>query len=141
MTDKGDVAALRQTVPDLKESLEIGREGEENCPNMWVPEDTDGGWGAKFKVEMLEFFRQCKELHVQVMRAIAVGLAIDEAWFDGYTDGSDNTLRLLHYPPVKKEIFDKNPNQVRAGEHSDYGTYPEKLTFFYLVTYTIDAYD
>ena len=124
LTEKDDVEALRQAVPDLKESLEIGREGQENCPNMWVPEDMDGGWGGKFKTEMLEFFQQCKELHVQVMRSIAVGLGIDETWFDGYTNGGDNTLRLLHYPPVKKEVFDKNPNQVRAGEHSDYGALP-----------------
>ena len=42
---------------------------------------------------MLEFFDVCKELHVNVMRAIAVGLGIEEGWFDGYCDKGDNTLR------------------------------------------------
>jgi isopenicillin N synthase-like dioxygenase len=30
-------------------------------------------------------------------------------------------LRLLHYPAVSKSVFKSNPDQVRAGEHSDYG--------------------
>ena len=56
------------------------------------------------------------------MRAIAVGLGIEESWFDNYTDVGDNTLRLLHYPEVRKGVFEINPGQVRAGEHSDYGS-------------------
>lgn len=56
------------------------------------------------------------------MRAIAVGMGIDEAYFDPYTDGGDNTLRLLHYPSVPKSVFTKNNMQVRAGEHTDYGS-------------------
>lgn len=122
LAERGDVEALRQAVPDLKESLEIGREGEEGCPNMWLPEEVDGGWGGRFKSEMLGFFQQCKGLHMEIMRAIAAGLGIDGDWFDSYTDRGDNTLRLLHYPPVKKEVFENNPLQVRAGEHSDYGS-------------------
>jgi len=31
-------------------------------------------------------------------------------------------LRLLHYTPVKKEVFEKNKAQVRAGAHTDYGS-------------------
>ena len=58
---------------------------------------------------------------MNVMRAIAVALNLDETWFDSYCNGGDNTLRLLHYPPVSAEVFDKNKNQVRAGAHTDYG--------------------
>jgi len=78
--------------------------------------------GKKFKEVMLDFFAQCKELHVEVMRAIAVGMGLPESYFDGYTDVGDNTLRLLHYPGVKKSIFKENKMQVRAGEHTDYGS-------------------
>ena len=59
---------------------------------------------------------------MQIMRAIAVGMAMEEGWFDGFCDGGDNTLRLLHYPQVDAEVFRKNKGQVRAGEHSDYGS-------------------
>jgi isopenicillin N synthase-like dioxygenase len=119
LADKDDVEALRLAAPDLKESLEIGRDDEEGCPNMWP--STEDEEGKEFKKVSMEFFDTCKIMHMQVMRAIAAGLGIDESWFDGYTDRGDNTLRLLHYPPVKKEVFDKNKLQVRAGEHSDYG--------------------
>jgi isopenicillin N synthase-like dioxygenase len=119
LTDQEDVKKLREAAPDLKESLEIGREGEEGHPNHWPEEQGDL---KGFKETMVEFHSRCKELHVEVMRAIAVGLGIDESWFDEFTDGGDNTLRLLHYPEVNKEVFVVNPGQVRAGAHSDYGS-------------------
>ena len=31
-------------------------------------------------------------------------------------------MRLLHYPPVARETFAQKKGQVRAGEHSDYGS-------------------
>lgn len=124
LEDRGDVEALRAAVPDLKESMEIGREGEEGKPNMW-PDGIDGE-GREFKAEMVKFFGECKGLHVQVMRAVALGMGIDEGWFDEYTDGGDNTLRLLHYPEVSRDVFRRDDGllQVRAGEHTDYGKEP-----------------
>lgn len=103
---------------DLKESLEIGKEGEPGLPNQW-PNDSDG---VIFREQMMSFFDLCKELHFKVMRAVAVGLDIDEHWFDPYCDGGDNTLRLLHYPEVKADVFKANQNTVRAGAHTDYGS-------------------
>lgn len=71
---------------------------------------------------MQDFFLQCKELHRLVMSAIGVGMGLGEAYFDDFVRVGDNTLRLLHYPPVKREVFEKNKDQVRAGAHSDYGS-------------------
>ena len=119
-TDAAEIEKLRlQQGQDLKESLEIGREGEPGHPNHW-PDRFDAG-GKEFKEEMLGFFDQCKDLHMMVMRAIAVGLGIEEKWFDGFCDQGDNTLRLLHYPEVRAEVFERNAMQVRAGAHTDYG--------------------
>ncbi len=118
-TDISKVEAMRSSVPDIKESFEIGREGEPGFPNQWPAAE---GTMAEFKPIMLDFFDQCKALHVEVMRAIAVGMELDPAFFDGFVDVGDNTLRLLHYPEVKREVFRINPGQVRAGEHSDYGS-------------------
>ncbi|KAI5365054.1 Putative oxoglutarate/iron-dependent dioxygenase, isopenicillin N synthase-like superfamily [Septoria linicola] len=88
-------------------------------PNPW-PQDAAG---AKFRDQMIEFFDQCKGLHINIMRSIAVGLGIDEFWFDSYCDAGDNTLRLLHYPEVKSDVFkQKDVDQVRAGAHTDYGS-------------------
>jgi isopenicillin N synthase-like dioxygenase len=111
LDETGTEEEMRKSVPDLKESLEIGRDDE--------PE-------TEFKKDMLGFFETCKTLHMQVMRAIALGMGIEESWFDGFTDAGDNTLRLLHYPGVAKSVFKRTDGQlqVRAGEHSDYGMSP-----------------
>lgn len=119
--DLDDVSKQReQEGADLKESFEIGREGEPDHPNQW-PDGFDEN-GRRFKTHMLAFHDTCKNMHVEVMRAIAVGLGLEEKWFDSYCDGGDNTLRLLHYPEVKSEVFRDNKNTVRAGAHSDYGS-------------------
>ncbi|KAK7970367.1 hypothetical protein PG988_009440 [Apiospora saccharicola] len=119
LTDINDVKKLREGNPDIKESLEIGREGEPGHPNHW-PEET--GELVGFKSAMLDFHDKCKDMHVEVMRAIAVAMDLDEKFFDCFTDVGDNTLRLLHYPEVRKDVFTINPGQVRAGAHSDYGS-------------------
>lgn len=124
-TDAREIARLRELEgADLKESMEIGREGEPGQPNQW-PADRPGanaGEAENFKTQMIQFHSLVKELHVQIMRAIAVGLGIEEDWFDGYTRKGDNTLRLLHYPPVAAEVFRNNERAVRAGAHTDYGS-------------------
>ncbi|KAK4460259.1 hypothetical protein QBC42DRAFT_107547 [Cladorrhinum samala] len=118
LTDLSAVESLRSSLPDIKESFEIGREDEPEHPNLWPAES---GELVGFKSTMNSFFDQCKSLHEQVMRAIAVGMDLPEDFFDKFIDVGDNTLRLLHYPAVEKSVFRINPGQVRAGEHSDYG--------------------
>ncbi|KAF7593353.1 hypothetical protein BBP40_011643 [Aspergillus hancockii] len=110
---------LRAT-PDLKETMEIGRDGVDGLPNRWPDQIDDEG--KDFREVMTSFFHKCKSLHMEIMRAIALGMNLPEHYFDPYVDGGDNNLRLLHYPAVSKEVFRKNPAQVRAGEHSDYGS-------------------
>ncbi|KAM7191410.1 hypothetical protein V8F20_009337 [Naviculisporaceae sp. PSN 640] len=119
LTDVNEVEKIRSQAPDIKESFEIGREDEPGHPNQWPAEE---GELIGFKSTMTDFFAQCKALHTEVMRAIAVGMGIDPNFFDGFVDVGDNTLRLLHYPAVDKKVFQVNPGQVRAGEHSDYGS-------------------
>ena len=113
--DKATVEALRASNPDLKESYEIGRDDQAELPNHW-PND------PRFVSVMKNFFDVCKGVHIDVMRAIAIGLGLDEGFFDPYTDAGDNTLRLLHYPKTSKEVFVRNKGQVRAGKHTDYGS-------------------
>lgn len=118
LTDK--IGFVRESFPDLKETMEIGREGVEDLPNRW-PDHLDDD-GRAFKKTMLSFFDMCNSLHKQIMRAVALGMRLPELFFEEFLNQDDNNLRLLHYPPVRKEIFRRNPRQVRAGEHSDYGS-------------------
>ncbi|KAL4907261.1 hypothetical protein BDW74DRAFT_176042 [Aspergillus multicolor] len=102
---------------DLKETLHTGREDDPAHPNIW-PEDSEV---LGFRKEVSSFFETCAAASVQVMRAIAVGLDIDEAYFDTYMERGDHKLRLLHYPETRKDVFTLEPRAVRAGEHTDYG--------------------
>lgn len=68
--DTDGIKDLRVTSPDLKESMEIGREGADGMPNQW-PDHFDEE-GKAFKQTMLSFFDTCKTLHMQIMRAIAL---------------------------------------------------------------------
>lgn len=117
LLDKSDVETLRAQIPDLKESFEIGRSG---IHTPW-PVDTDGSAEA-FRTHMRAFHTDCAQLHAEVMRALALALDLPESWFDSFTAGADNTLRLLHYPEVRKSVFRANAGQVRAGAHTDYGS-------------------
>lgn len=114
ITDKDKAASLRGGLPDMKETIDIGREGVEGLPNQW-PDSFDDD-GKVFKQEVYEFWTRCKELHVQVMKCIGVGLGYDINYFDKYTEKGDNTLRMLHYPSVSTNAFDR---AERAGAHCD----------------------
>lgn len=117
-------SVLREQVPDLKESFEIGRENEAGCPNLWPLEESC----PRFKDDAMKLHAACAHLHTELLRAIALALDIDEHWFDSYTRQADNTLRLLHYPRVRRDVFDSKKKraeaegQVRAGAHTDYGS-------------------
>ncbi|KAF8634603.1 hypothetical protein AX15_000809 [Amanita polypyramis BW_CC] len=93
---------MDSTVFDSKETMEISREGVEGLPNHWPDHFDDEG--KDFKRVIQSFFATCKDLHVQVMRAIAIGMGLPEHFFDKFIDAGDNNLRLLHYPPVAKTL-------------------------------------
>lgn len=116
--------------------MEIGRDWDKTWKNQWPKEELVPG----FKQTFLSFFKTCHELHAEVMRSIAIGLHLEETYFDDkiqeQVGASDPTwpiaqrplqyhnLRLLSYPPIRTDLLKKD-GQARAGAHSDYGT----LTF------------
>lgn len=51
------------------------------------------------------------------MRSIAIGLNLEENFFDSKVNDQCHNLRLLSYPPVKSNLFEKD-GQTRAGAHS-----------------------
>lgn len=129
-TTKEAVAADREGEgEDVKESFEIGREGdEEGGDNHWPgfsqgdggPEAEGKAFDSEFRTTMIEFFARCQELHRAVMKGVAIGLGLSDTFFEPYLRRSDNTLRLLHYPGVRRGHF--RHGRVRAGAHSDFGS-------------------
>ena len=92
---------------DLKEALNVG------VQSVWLP-----GQEA-FRDVVAEFYQCCTtEVAPNILRAFAIALHQPETFFDDKHD-RHYFLRMLHYPPV-----DQTPElgQLRAGEHSDYGS-------------------
>ncbi|KAJ8515346.1 hypothetical protein ONZ45_g7234 [Pleurotus djamor] len=115
--DANEIAALRAKAPDFKETMEIGRDWDSVWKNQW-PQEADA---PQFKRTMLDFYQTCHDLHVLVMRSIALGLELDESYFDSKVNEQCHNLRLLSYPPVRRSVLEQD-GQARAGAHSDYGT-------------------
>jgi isopenicillin N synthase-like dioxygenase len=118
--DQAEIDDLRSTNPDMKEAFDVGLErveGGEN--NIWPGEIGDEM--VQTKLHMQDVFARCRGLQVEVMRAIALGMGLQEKYFDDCISEGDNTLRCLHYPPAKKELFENGKGSIRAGAHSDYG--------------------
>ncbi|KAB5592191.1 2OG-Fe(II) oxygenase family oxidoreductase [Ceratobasidium theobromae] len=102
--DPTEIARLRAQAPDSKESMEIGK-------SIQVLGDLD----------LTKRVQTCHELHAQVMSSIAMGLNLDQGYFDKYINEQYHNLRLLSYPPISRDALLKE-GQARAGAHSDYGT-------------------
>ncbi|KAG6335108.1 hypothetical protein ID866_3977 [Astraeus odoratus] len=116
-SDAAEIAALRKTAPDTKETMEIGRDWDPVWKNKWPKESDLPG----FKSTMLQFFQTCHELHMVVMKSIALGLDLKEDYFDNKINQQYHNLRLLSYPPIRTKLLSQE-GQARAGAHSDYGT-------------------
>jgi isopenicillin N synthase-like dioxygenase len=52
-----------------------------------------------------------------VLRAVALGLDLDERYFEDKTDHGNSILRPIHYPPIEPGRGD--PGSVRSGQHED----------------------
>ncbi|KAK6074857.1 hypothetical protein SCUP515_06219 [Seiridium cupressi] len=105
-------------VEDYKESYEVGSETFARQPNVWLPEDVLPG----FRVFMVNFYWQCFEPAKQLLRALAIGIGLDdEEYFLKSHSGENNQLRLLHYPPIDTEKLTSNAF-ARMPAHSDWGS-------------------
>ncbi|XP_075996878.1 uncharacterized protein LOC142990864 [Genypterus blacodes] len=103
---------------DLKETFDV----PSLHPDLKWPSSGDL---TAFKEIQTSFFLRCKELSLRVLRVMALSLGLDPDVFlsaHRFVGGSGNTafLRPLYYPPI--DIDKLKENQLRCGEHSDFGT-------------------
>ncbi|MEH2338798.1 isopenicillin N synthase family dioxygenase [Nostoc sp.] len=68
---------------------------------------------------IVAFYDSCTELANTVLQAFALALELPEDFLIIRHNQQNHTLRSLHYPPLQTP---PKPGQVRAGEHSDYGS-------------------
>jgi len=60
-------------------------------------------------------YKALEETGIQMLRAIALQLALDENYFDDKVRYGNSILRAIHYPPITGDPKDA----IRAGEHED----------------------
>jgi isopenicillin N synthase-like dioxygenase len=115
-----------ETPPDLQEGFGIGPLGATPAhlagtpaaefffaPNVWPNDRPD------FRTALETYFRAMEALAVHLLRLFAVALHLDPEFFDDKVDQSTSILRTIWYPPQPEP---PESGQLRAGEHSDYGT-------------------
>jgi len=72
---------------------------------------------ARFLIFTSLMAQTCHDLHVHVMRSIALGLDLDQNFFDDKINEQCHNMRLLSYPPIKRALLEGG-EQARAGSHS-----------------------
>ncbi|CAM4583607.1 unnamed protein product [Leuciscus chuanchicus] len=102
---------------DLKEAYNITTL---SADNNWPSEGVED-----FRDVHVSFFLRCKDLSLRVLRLMALGLDLEPEVFlntHKHIGSAVNatTLRSLYYPPVNSTCVKEN--QLRCGEHSDYGS-------------------
>ncbi|KAL7922744.1 hypothetical protein ACQKWADRAFT_326664 [Trichoderma austrokoningii] len=115
--DEASISAAR-SVPDVKESYEIGRDdAEASLPNIWPPHDILPGFREFFN----KFYEVCYAAELEILRLVALGLGLEEEYFIAFHKNKDNQIRLLHYPPVEERLL-REGKAERIAAHTDYGT-------------------
>ena len=73
---------------------------------------------GRFRPVFEDYYRAMEALAARLMRIFAVALDLPERYFDDRIDHHFNTCPTNHYPVVA----DPRPGQLRAGEHTDFGS-------------------
>ncbi|KAH9841554.1 Clavaminate synthase-like protein [Rhodofomes roseus] len=115
--DEKELAKIRAKAPDAKESFEVGREEDAAMTNIWLPDGVFPG----FKEACLDFFWVCREVELTILRALSLGLHLEEGFLEKFHTAPDNQLRLLHYPSVRVDDLERD-EIARIGAHSDFGS-------------------
>lgn len=102
-------------VPDFTESYGIGSDENPDQPNVWIEEDALPG----FRGFALGFHRECYQASQVVLRALAVGLGLDEMDLVKCHSDFGNELSYRHYPPIGEGKV-RRGEVDRLGAHTDF---------------------
>lgn len=118
-TPKGKEHAKGRTVGDLKEFYHIGQElAEAERASLGYPPNIFPQEIPEFKFTTLEAYRTLEAAGIQILRAIAIYLGLDEFYFDARVKLGNSILRAIHYFPIENPQ-DIELGAVRAAAHGD----------------------
>jgi len=118
-TAKGKEHAKGRNVGDLKEFYHVGQQindkllSELGYPKNIFPSEVTG-----FEENTVKAYNILLETGVQMLRAIALYLGLDEYYFDDKVKYGNSILRQIHYYPIPNPD-DVPEGAVRAAAHGD----------------------
>lgn len=118
-TAKGKEHAQGRSVGDLKEFYHLGQPLNATELKRWgYPTNVFPQEVPEFERVTIDSYRILEAAGVQILRAIALYLELDEFYFDQYVKSGNSILRAIHYFPLTKTESVPN-NAVRAAAHGD----------------------
>ena len=117
-----------ETPPDVCEIFSLNRfddpvvakkcglkEGREAffAPNIW-PKNLPG-----FKESLESYYAAMENLTNHLMELSALALGLEKSWFEDKIQNHITNLTMNYYPKIESEL---STDQLRRGEHSDWGT-------------------
>ncbi|MEM9905064.1 MAG: 2OG-Fe(II) oxygenase family protein [Cyanobacteria bacterium P01_D01_bin.44] len=109
--------------PDLKEALNVR---PHFVPQTATEQNLLAAWPAQlseFRQHLIDFYDLANQLAMQVLESFAIALSLPADFFtQHHRRQQQHTLRCLHYPPLGHSLEQLLPGQLRAGEHTDYGS-------------------
>ena len=112
--------------PDLREQFYIGPLDSRAAQFVHIPDAAplyaDNVWPdppADYRPVFERYYRSLDDLGRSLMRVFALALEMPEQFFDDKIDRHFSTMPANHYPEPDRDAL---PNQVRCGEHTDFGS-------------------
>lgn len=95
----------------------MGSDNNDDQSNIWIPPSILPG----FREFMTQFYWECSKVGGNILRAIALGLDLEEDHLVKFHSGHNNQLRLLHYPPIPAERLEAG-EMSRMPPHTDWSS-------------------
>lgn len=110
---------------DKKESFQFSYEPEQDAvppqgltpalrdlfmQNQWPKDDPE------FKIKLFRYHNALIRLARQLMKIFALGLDLEESYFDHLMDCPLNNIKTIHYPPQDPSAKD----EIGIGAHTDF---------------------
>lgn len=112
-TGFGKEHAKNRNTGDLKEFWHFGQ--YETLDDFTYPPNKHVEELEMFNIAGENVYRALENTGVEILRAIALHLQLDENYFDDRVTKGNSILRAIHYPPITEDPKDA----IRAGEHED----------------------
>lgn len=118
-TAKGKEHAKDRSVGDLKEFYHVGQElAEAELTRLNYPQNIFPAEVPEFAQATITAYRVLEAAGVQILRAIALYLQLEENYFDSQVKLGNSILRPIHYFPINNPQ-DIPADAVRAAAHGD----------------------